>query len=120
MTGLYPESQGIVGNKVYDPNYNEKVNFLEYNGEAKLDPKWLEENNIMPLDKMTDMIKGVFIGRVKEVKRRTAKSSGKDMLVVTLYDDARDTEFFVWQKDHLVPTSVYHILSLNLIQKLHC
>ena len=46
MTGLYPESQGIVGNKVYDPNYNEKVNFLEYNGEAKLDPKWWNNCNI--------------------------------------------------------------------------
>ena len=49
MTGLYPESQGIVGNKVYDPNYNEKVNFLEYNGEAKLDPKWWNNCNIRNL-----------------------------------------------------------------------
>ena len=40
VTGLYPESQGIVGNKVYDPDYDDKVNFLEYNGKDKFDPKW--------------------------------------------------------------------------------
>ena len=41
VTGLYPESQGIIGNKAYDPVYDEKIDFLAYNSEAKLDPKWL-------------------------------------------------------------------------------
>ncbi len=38
--GLYPESQGIIGNKAYDPNFDEKVNFLDRNDANRFNPKW--------------------------------------------------------------------------------
>lgn len=32
------ESHGIVGNSLYDPTYNERINLLS--GSSKNDPKW--------------------------------------------------------------------------------
>jgi predicted AlkP superfamily pyrophosphatase or phosphodiesterase len=40
VTGLYPESQGITGNKVYDSDLDDKINFLAYRDANKLNPKW--------------------------------------------------------------------------------
>ena len=47
MLGLYPESQGIIGNKAYDPNFDEKVNFLDRNDANRFNPKWW--NNTEPI-----------------------------------------------------------------------
>lgn len=38
VTGLYIESHGIIGNSLYDPDKNEKVNFL--GGNNSLETKW--------------------------------------------------------------------------------
>jgi DNA polymerase III alpha subunit len=65
----------------------------------ELDPKWMEQYGVMPLEKISEMKKGLFLARVKSTKKRKSKSSGKEMMVVSIRDDMCDTEFFVWQKD---------------------
>jgi DNA polymerase III alpha subunit len=65
----------------------------------ELDPEWMKQYGVLTLDKLSSMQKGLFLARVKGVKKRKGKKSGKEMLVVALHDDAQDVEFFVWQKD---------------------
>lgn len=51
VTGLYMESHGIVGNALYDPDYNKKINFLRDSDSNdakwwnKSEPIWLTAKN---------------------------------------------------------------------------
>ncbi len=38
ILGLYPESHGIIGNTIYDPDYNQRVNLLRDSN--KLEIQW--------------------------------------------------------------------------------
>ena len=65
-----------------------------------LDPKELESYGIKRLEYLPRVrggMTGLFIGRVQRVVKRKAKKSGKDMLIVSLYDDTDDVDFFVWE-----------------------
>ena len=45
ITGLYTESHGIIDNYMFDPEFNEKVNFL--GGNNSYDPKfWINTKPI--------------------------------------------------------------------------
>ena len=41
----------------------------------------------------------MLLQQFSKKKKNKGKKSGKNMMIVAVHDDARDVEFFVWQKD---------------------
>jgi len=61
--------------------------------------KLKEEYGIYSLKELENSEKGVFIGKIGQIKKKNSQKSGKPMLIVEIADDFDDKSFFVWEND---------------------